>query len=214
MDSRAGTDTTVLSMSAARGARLGAGDHSPRIELAAGSLCLDFLASAEAMRRHRPDLLGNTEDFKSWLAGPGLPCPAGGLSEQDLASARRLRAGIDALLRAIISGGAASADDVQCVNSFARYPTPVFFLRPGGRESALVEEADISASLAVIARDAIHLVADSDLARLRECARDGCSTLFFDRSPSGRRRWCAMKGCGEIVASASYRRRRSSGAPA
>jgi predicted RNA-binding Zn ribbon-like protein len=210
----AGSDVTVVSMSAARTARPGAADQDPRIEFIAGSLCLDFLGTAEAKRRHGPDLLANAEHFQRWLEGAGLPSPAGSLSGQDLASARELRAGIDGVVRAIVATGRVSADDVQCINSFARHPTPVFLLRPGGRDRAVVEEADISSSLAVIARDAVHMLADSDLARLRECARDGCSTLFLDRSPAARRRWCAMKGCGEIVAAASYRQRRATGAQA
>jgi predicted RNA-binding Zn ribbon-like protein len=72
----------------------------------------------------------------------------------------------------------------------------------------VVEEVDASGSMSVVARDAIHLFTAADPSRLHECARDGCAMLFYDRSPSGRRRWCAMKGCGAMVASASYRRRR------
>jgi predicted RNA-binding Zn ribbon-like protein len=210
----AGSDVTVVSMSAGRTARAGATGEGPRIEFIAGSLCLDFLSTAEARRRHGPDLLANAERFAGWLEGAGLPSSAGSLSRQDLTSARELRAGIDGAVRAIVAERTVSADDVQCINSFARHPTPVFLLGPGGRRRVVVEDADISPSLAVIARDAVHLLADSDLSRLRECARDGCSTLFLDRSPAGRRRWCAMKGCGEIVAAASYRQRRVKGARA
>lgn len=77
----------------------------------------------------------------------------------------------------------------------------------------MVEQVDVYGSLSVIARDAIHLFAVLDPIRLREYAREACSTLFYDRSPSGRRRWCAMKGCGEIVASATYHRRRAAKEP-
>jgi predicted RNA-binding Zn ribbon-like protein len=85
----------------------------------------------------------------------------------------------------------------------------VFLLRPSARQRVVVEQVDASGPLSVVARNAIHLFAEAEPGRLRECAREVCATLFYDRSPAGRRRWCAMKGCGEIVASASYRRRRA-----
>jgi predicted RNA-binding Zn ribbon-like protein len=88
-------------------------------------------------------------------------------------------------------------------------PTPVFLLLAGGRTRTVMEEVDLDAVLSVLARDAAYLVGATDTSRLRECFRDGCSALFYDRSPAGGRRWRLMKGCGEVVASASYRRRRT-----
>ncbi len=72
---------------------------------------------------------------------------------------------------------------------------------------AAVAEPDTAAALSVIARDAINLLAGPALGRIRACDSDGCATLFYDRSPSGRRRWCSMRRCGEKVAAANYRRR-------
>ncbi|GAA0435793.1 hypothetical protein Acor_55650 [Acrocarpospora corrugata] len=179
-----------------------AGENKPHT--GAGSLCLDFVAvHAEDDALDSPDLLG------AWLAATGLPTPAGGLTSEDLQAARRLRASVEAASRARVAGEDADADDVRCVNTFAGHRTPVFLLRPGGRQRALVEEADLLGTLSVIARDTIQLLTGANPTRLRECARAGCGRLFYDRSPAGRRRWCAMKGCGEMVAAASYRQRRA-----
>jgi predicted RNA-binding Zn ribbon-like protein len=158
------------------------------------------------------DQLSSAAGFGEWLSGPGLPAPAGGLTDDDLSSARTLRAAIAAAARRLVADESVEPADVRCINSYARRPTPVFLLRPGGRGRAVVEEVDATAALSVIARDAVHLLTSSGAGRLRACAREGCSTLFFDRSPSGRRRWCSMKGCGELVAAASYRRRRAEAA--
>lgn len=173
-----------------------------------GSLALDLVATVHRDGDDRIDLLSGTKRLGEWLAGPGLPLPAGGLVDADVSELVSLREAIEAIARALVAGRAPQAADVRRINVAARRPTPVYLLGPTGRTQQIVEEPDAASVLAVIARDAIRLFTGADIRRLRECARDGCTTLFYDRSPSGGRRWCSMKGCGEIVASASYRRRR------
>ncbi len=197
----------VVQMAGARsGRRRGSSAH---FQYAAGSLCLDFAGTFEGNGDEGVDLLSGTDRLEEWLLGPDLPLPIGGLTDEDLTAARTLRDAIDNVARARVAGRDAATVDVRCVNSYARRPTPVFLLESGGRRRTAVGEPGIDATLSVIARDAVHLFTGPDSHRLRECARVGCSTLFFDRSPSGRRRWCSMKGCGEMVASASYRKRRT-----
>jgi predicted RNA-binding Zn ribbon-like protein len=178
-------------------------------EAGAGALCLDLVATNHESGNHGSDLLGDPKQLDSWLRGAGLPVPAGGLTDADVATARELRAAVEAVARALVAVADVPPADIRRINTFARHPTPVFLLRPSGRDRIVVEEVEIHGSLSVVARDAIYVFADSDPARLRECARPGCARLYYDRSPSGRRRWCAMKGCGEIVASATYRQRRA-----
>jgi predicted RNA-binding Zn ribbon-like protein len=189
------------------------GQSSTDFEFGTGSLCLDFAATLDGQGDDALDLLATPDRLGQWLRSPGLPVPVGGLIERDLLAAKALRASVIGAARATIAHEDVSVVDVRCINSFARLPTPVFLLQTGGRDRTMIEETDAAAALSVIARDAVHMVTGTDSSRLRECARPGCSTLFFDRSPSGRRRWCSMKGCGEMVASASYRRRRTSGTP-
>ena len=195
------------------GARTGKRRKSPasssEFQYGAGSLCLDFAGTLEGRGDEGVDLLSSADRLEQWLRGPELPLPVGGVTDEDLAAAHALRDAIDKVARARVVGNAAATVDVRCINSFARCPTPVFFLQSGARGRIVVGEPGIDATLSVIARDAVHLFTGFDSDRLRECARVGCSTLFFDRSPSGRRRWCSMKGCGEMVASASYRKRRT-----
>ena len=178
-------------------------------KLSAGALCLDFAATLQRCDGRTTDALDHPERLGEWLAGSGLPIPAGGLTGEDLDAAHRLRSSIDGVARALIAGADVSATHVRAINTFAQHHTPVFLLRPNARQRIAVEQVDIAGSLSVVARDAMYVFAVSDPSRLRECARETCQTLFYDRSPTGRRRWCAMKGCGEIVASASYRQRRA-----
>ena len=43
--------------------------------------------------------------------------------------------------------------------------------------------------------------------RLRACANDGCRWVFYDGSPTGRRRWCDMSSCGNRAKAARHRAR-------
>jgi predicted RNA-binding Zn ribbon-like protein len=200
----------IVQMAGARtGNRRKSQAGASEFQYGAGSLCLDFAGTLESQGAQNVDLLSSPERLEEWLRGPELPLPVGGLTDEDLSVAHALRDAIDKVARAHIAGTPAATVDVRCINSFAQHPTPVFLLQSGGRSRTVVEESGIDATLSVIARDAVHLLTGFDSHRLRQCARVGCSTLFFDRSPSGRRRWCSMKGCGEMVASASYRKRRT-----
>ena len=62
---------------------------------------------------------------------------------------------------------------------------------------------------AAIASSFAHFVADDAPERLRICANDGCRDVFVDRSPSGKRRWCDMRTCGNQAKVARHRARAS-----
>ena len=168
-----------------------------------GSLCLDF-ANAGCPATPRDD---DREALTAWLRAAGLPMPITGVTYHDVNDARRLAVAIDAVTRAVTNGAAPRVEHIRCINQIAAHATPVYLLRPSGRDSAPVDQADLGATLSVIARDAITLVSRPDITRLRTCER--CGSLFFDRSRSGARRWCSMQRCGEQAASAAYRTRRA-----
>ena len=58
---------------------------------------------------------------------------------------------------------------------------------------------------ATIAGGLARFLAEEDADRLRACANDGCRYLFIDRSPTGRRRWCDMRTCGNQAKVARHR---------
>lgn len=179
----------------------------------AGSLCLDFVDALHRPPEDRGDRVSQASTLAEWLKGRGLPESTGGLTDRDLDDAWALRRSIDALARSLMASALPAAEDIGRLNAASRHATPVFLMQAGGRRRVAVSEIDIAASLSVIARDAINLFTGPDIGRLRACASTDCGLLFFDRSPSGRRRWCSMKRCGERVASASYRRRHGASAP-
>ena len=52
------------------------------------------------------------------------------------------------------------------------------------------------------------LISTEGRPQVRQCALAECRLFFVDRSPSGQRRWCDMKTCGNRAKSLRYYRRR------
>ena len=65
--------------------------------------------------------------------------------------------------------------------------------------------------IAPLTEAAADLLVDGDPTRLRQC--EGCVAYFYDRSKSGRRRWCSMRMCGNRAKVAGYAARRRRRAP-
>lgn len=198
-----------------------------RFRQGAGRISLDFIRTL----RHRglPDAteeLPDTEALVAWVrqcgpvgaptapiapTDPTDPAQRAARTGVDPAAARALREAVAALIAAGRgSGGLASCDPEarRRVNQFAAQSVPRPFLDAGGRLAWLADEP-VSATLAVIARDALDLVTSPALERLRECANPTCQALFVDNSRPGSRRWCSMDSCGNQAKKAGLRSRRA-----
>jgi len=60
-----------------------------------------------------------------------------------------------------------------------------------------------------IARELIQ----GSAARLRVCENDQCRWVFKDTSPTGKRKWCSMRSCGNRAKVARHRARRKTQSP-
>ena len=92
-------------------------------------------------------------------------------------------------------------------------------LRHGLHYHQLVSEADgarysvsqvgdhLDQARATIASSLANFLAQDDPHRLHTCANEGCREIFIDRSPTGRRRWCDMRVCGNRAKVARHRSR-------
>jgi len=100
-------------------------------------------------------------------------------------------------------------DAVHLVNAVleARRPTHLELdgtaLRIGHRHA----ETPVDDALALIAEAVVEELATGRPERLRVCANDRCRWAFFDSSPTGRRRWCDMRSCGNQAKAARHRAR-------
>ena len=101
------------------------------------------------------------------------------------------------------------ADAVHLVNAVleSRRPTRLELdgtaLRIGHRHA----DTPVDDALALIAEAIVEELATGRPERLRVCANDRCRWAFFDSSPTGRRRWCDMRSCGNQAKAARYRAR-------
>lgn len=132
------------------------------------------------------------------------------------AGAQRLREAVyELIVAARSSGGIASCPSGAraAVNEFAALPAPVPQLSPSGQ---LCWEAGepVAATLALIAQDAIDLVASPAITRVRDCANPACHAMFLDSSRPGTRRWCSMSTCGNQAKKTALRSKRLTGKPA
>lgn len=109
-----------------------------------------------------------------------------------------------------IAGTSGAPDDIALLNRFARRSPPTLTLKADG---AIIRTGSIDSVLAALARDAVELLGGSEASRLRQCARDGCTRMFIDRSRGQNRAWCGMRQCGNRVNAAAYRKRRRTETP-
>jgi predicted RNA-binding Zn ribbon-like protein len=83
-------------------------------------------------------------------------------------------------------------------------------IRIGHRHGA----SAVDDALATLAAPIVGELASGRPDRFRTCANETCAWTFYDASPTGRRRWCDMKTCGNRAKAARHRQRVKSEAAA
>jgi predicted RNA-binding Zn ribbon-like protein len=187
---------------------------TPRFRRGSGRLCLDFIRTL----RHR----GTPEATEELPDPPALtawihqfsPCDAspqdlGATARAGVGEARGLREAVYELLvasRGAGGVGSCGAGARDRINRAASLPVPAPRLDASGRVRWHAGDP-VSATLALVARDALDLVASPAIARVRECANPVCGALFLDGSRPGTRRWCSMDTCGNLAKKQTLRGR-------
>ena len=127
-----------------------------------------------------------------------------------LDAAKALRDAAAALFRAAALQRPAAQADVERLNGWLRRLTPSPALTPWG-SSYVRQGPDDQSDLAQPAVRAAVSIADlltsPDLGHVRTCEAPGCGWVFLDRSPTRRRRWCSMAGCGNRAKAQRHSRR-------
>ena len=150
-------------------------------------------------------------DAALWFLEHDLVHPDAGirLGDAELARIRRVRSALREVVDSVVEDRVPDADAVYLVNAVleARRPTRLELdgsaLRIGHRHA----DTPIDDALALIAEAIIEELATGRPERLRVCANDRCRWAFFDSSPTGRRRWCDMRSCGNQAKAARHRAR-------
>ncbi|MGH2488201.1 MAG: CGNR zinc finger domain-containing protein [Candidatus Limnocylindria bacterium] len=103
-----------------------------------------------------------------------------------------------------------SHGNVRALNHILRHGLHYHQLEvsPDGAEYGLARVGDrLDQARATIAGTLADFLAGRAVSRLRICASEGCREIFIDRSPTGRRRWCDMRTCGNQAKAARHRAR-------
>ncbi|WP_433466023.1 CGNR zinc finger domain-containing protein [Spirillospora sp. CA-128828] len=176
-----------------------------RFRQGAGRLSLDFVRTFRFRGTDHPiEELPDLAAVTVWI-DQCVPHAEGPTGATGAAEARAVREAIHELITAAWRGERISAAARDLVNGAAARPVPVPRMDAGGGVRWHADDL-VSAALALLARDALELVASPHLARLRKCAGTGCSALFLDLSRPGKRRWCSMDHCGNRAKKETLRR--------
>jgi len=177
-----------------------------------GRPSLDFVATLGKRHASPVERLPDGDALARWLVLEGLVPAPPPVTDRELARARELREAIDGLVRSTIAGTAPGARELRVVNTVAARPDlpPLLAVDTDGRTVASGGAGTPAQALSSIARDAARLLGGPLAARIKECEHPDCSLVFLDETQSGRRRWCSMDRCGNLVKIAGYRARRAS----
>lgn len=173
-----------------------------------------FTEFANTLHLHdgEPDDIGDAHSLRGWLAARDLIRETRALDAIDgaLPAFHELRDLVRAVTRRLVEAGAPSAAQVRRLNGVLRDGLHYHQLQAGETGSRFTVGQvgdDLAQARAAIAGSLAHYIADHDIGRLRICASDECSWRFVDRSPTGRRRWCDMRTCGNRAKVARHRAR-------
>jgi predicted RNA-binding Zn ribbon-like protein len=124
---------------------------------------------------------------------------------------RYLRDLLHAIATRASDGGRPSREQVRDLNHVLRHGLHYHKLERDHARAryAVAQVGDrLDQARATIASSLAHYLAEEGPDRLRVCDnRDSCAEVFVDRSPTGRRRWCDMRVCGNQAKVARHRAR-------
>lgn len=186
------------------------------IRLDGGRLCLDFVNSIhDRYAVEIEDYLQQPQRFVAWCLRAGALHPDDGVRAPRAAhkcatlmrEVETLRDQLHALFVARIDGLPLPAGAVRGLDRWLQRAWAGQSLGADGHLHWRADARDARLPLKRIALDALDLLGDASVSRLRRCANTtSCGWLFLDTSKNQRRRWCAMETCGTADKMQRYRR--------
>ncbi|HEX7474030.1 MAG TPA: CGNR zinc finger domain-containing protein [Candidatus Limnocylindrales bacterium] len=194
-------------------------DFIPPYHYVGVETALEFVDTIETEKGIPVDRFTSTAAAIDWLREHGLlhePVEAevealrlpGPASDRALAQIRRVREALREIVTASVEGRPATGRAIDTVNRvmLARQRF-ILVCGPKGVLDHRHEGDAIEDVLARLAERIARQVISPDADRLRICASDTCDWVFYDTSPTGRRRWCDMNTCGNRAKAARHRAR-------
>ncbi|MEO7664249.1 MAG: ABATE domain-containing protein [Candidatus Limnocylindrales bacterium] len=183
-------------------------DHGHALDLEAA---LDFLNTRELESGELVDHLHKPADAIAWFVDHGVLHTHGSSrwTAADLDRVRAVRDSLREVVDAVVEGRRPRRDAVETVNAalaagvVPRLELDGSTVRIGHRHA----DSAVENALAILAMPIVEELASGRPDRFRTCANDTCRWTFYDGSPTGRRRWCDMKTCGNRAKAARHRER-------
>lgn len=176
---------------------------------------LDFLNTLELVAGHLEDHLHEPAEARAWFIAQGVlhDRPSEPWTVRDLTKTRAARDALREVVDAVVDHRSPAAGALDVVNGALS----------GGRKPVLEHDGaavrighrhgrtSVDDALAALAEPIVAEIASGRPDRFRTCANDTCRWSFYDASPTGRRRWCDMKTCGNRAKAARHRARSKEG---
>jgi predicted RNA-binding Zn ribbon-like protein len=169
----------------------------------AGSVAIDFAYAGGF--GDGPEAITSAAQLGDWLK-ERFPELQGDATDRELSDALALQQALARLTIAVGTGANGPAEDIDVVNLFAATPDIPPALAGGTRQAGR-SRAHVGQCLSAITRDAIEVFGANNAERVRECAAEDCSLIFYDESRSKNRRWCSMQRCGNRAKVRAHRNR-------
>jgi predicted RNA-binding Zn ribbon-like protein len=193
-------------------------------DLVGGDLAVDFVNTVTARDSEPSDWVDGYGALLGWAALTGAfakkdLAALSALAEAEparataaLARCRSLREALCGVLYAMIERRVPAADDLTTIDEMRLTAAKAAKLVSArGRVASVwsVERSGLDLIAHVVAGQALALLQDPKLDRLRVCDGHDCGWVFVDTSKNGRRRWCDMATCGNTAkARRHYERQR------
>jgi predicted RNA-binding Zn ribbon-like protein len=189
-----------------------------------GQPAIDFLNTAMTPDGKAVETIPDGRAYIEWLVGAGL------LTEPEAAKLSR-RFGVKALDSAAAEArkvrewardwvarwharpGAGYGDEIAALNKLLAREISAHELLAHEGGMTLVNRPDFESAAALISLVAIQLamlLATEDASLIRNCAGEGCTLTFIDRTKAHRRLFCSASACGNRAKVAAFRSRQRS----
>ena len=182
----------------------------------------DFLNTYELESGSWVEHLATTDQAFEWIAGRDVvhgslledarkrvaDDPAA--AERVLGKIRRVRDAVRKVAYAVAENRPAPAAALSEVNRALR-AREIIELEPAADGITVGHRHvgdPVDDALARLAQPVVQAIAAGHEDRIRICANDECRWVFYDESPTGRRRWCDMATCGNRAKAARHRARK------
>jgi predicted RNA-binding Zn ribbon-like protein len=160
----------------------------------AGSLSLNLVATVGRRYGAPVERLASVERLREWLTGVGLEVDES-LGEADVARVRGLREHLHELFRSAVGRERPPRAALAAVNDAVASSAPL-----------LGKRFDLDSVIALVAADAVRILAGRERDELRVCEADDCRMLYLGYGRR-RRRWCSAEHCGNRSRVAAHRAR-------